>query len=757
MSPIQGPVDSGTLLEGFFGEGNGIALSAFEAGGHWVGKRFLLERLARSSTTILPRKNPADPQCLELYALAFSRPDFHTLREELMAYLGPSYSDFTGRPANLRVEDAIDALVDRCTAGMWFRLRVSPSRLANVAGADRDRWPTNLLLQQWEASGRVRRTDPRGVPWILRDFRFALQARDGAQAESGLADLRRGNLLDAVNILFLEVEMWDSLDRYDALLKHESLNDLLHLDRPTAVTACLLTALYRTYLWPFEECEDALGALERMRLSVLPTYRALFDVTTSVHRADVALIQILAALARGASLEDFDRVVDLGSIPEQRRPYNAKLRALCAGSDVPTFAPALSGVAPILDAPGRLSQGDYEGAFLLAADLPPSVERTWILCQCAEALSDLSVDTLAWDALRDLPAEAREALSNRPAVHKLAQRFGVSLSPPENWIQWFSLLTESVAAAQYLSFARRGQDAWPTTDVLDHPNRTQELQSLIASGPASGCAPAFYAAVPMVVAWMRRHHEYPQSVPAALQLVIARAIVASTQGRSSDLEVLHDLIDSTLESLADEQDYPIAADLAASAIADFGAPDRLDWVLDLADTFIRKTPPRLGMAGAVRVLDEASTRVVACIRNSTPTHWQLLEALHRESSHLEAFERIRPMVPSAENRLDDPLSTLSNVSVAIYTLDQSQAARAKQLLVSRVPNIRVTLLHDYANSVRLSQYARTSDVFVVITRCATHAATGAIQAARGSKPTLTPKGRGAASILRELESHFAVS
>ena len=94
--------------------------------------------------------------------------------------------------------------------------------------------------------------------------------------------------------------------------------------------------------------------------------------------------------------------------------------------------------------------------------------------------------------------------------------------------------------------------------------------------------------------------------------------------------------------------------------------------------------------------------------------------------------------------------------MTIYTLDETQAKHTEAILRTRSPKARVALLHDKVNTPRLSELARNSDYFLVITRCATHAATVAIENARAGKAVIRPAGRGAACILGSLE-RFIVS
>jgi hypothetical protein len=67
----------------------------------------------------------------------------------------------------------------------------------------------------------------------------------------------------------------------------------------------------------------------------------------------------------------------------------------------------------------------------------------------------------------------------------------------------------------------------------------------------------------------------------------------------------------------------------------------------------------------------------------------------------------------------------------------------------------VSLCHDLDASKRLKQLAKQTDVFVMVTASAKHAATSAIEDNRpAGMPLLRPAGKGSASMLRVMREHL---
>ena len=73
------------------------------------------------------------------------------------------------------------------------------------------------------------------------------------------------------------------------------------------------------------------------------------------------------------------------------------------------------------------------------------------------------------------------------------------------------------------------------------------------------------------------------------------------------------------------------------------------------------------------------------------------------------------------------LIDVPSLNVLLYSLDEGVLTRTAALLETLVPGAEVKLSHDHVGNPRLRQHARGSDLIVLATRCAKHAATGFIR------------------------------
>jgi hypothetical protein len=201
------------FLEQFFGTGNQFDLEQIEGGGKFAKIRPWVERLtqAEPQPTVLPRWRTGG---VDWYGIAQSDRQLRRLSEELMAFVGPTYSTFRGQRAQLNLQDSVEAAVYEFTGG------------AAVKFCGRD--PDGRATAVWDALERMRRVSdrrvkrsaeiPRPTGRVLRDFYMALQAGDRLSAEKELQYLLDQHRLDALNLLFLRVQLLAELEQWNELL-----------------------------------------------------------------------------------------------------------------------------------------------------------------------------------------------------------------------------------------------------------------------------------------------------------------------------------------------------------------------------------------------------------------------------------------------------------------------------------------------------------------------------------------------------------
>ena len=284
------PTAADDLLGVFFPESEGLPNAALAP---WI------ERLRSGEATLLPVRSEDD---VRLYAINPSQRAARGFSEELLAAIGPSWSDFTGAPADLdpahRHEAAILAYNKETRGGPSYRLAVHDVK---------ETWAAmQRMTVGWE-----RRPDcleasltPPPLEDLLRDIELALQASALDEAQRLIALLRRRGELSSQNLLFLELRLLAASGAWGEVIQHPLLDDVLSSHRPTGVSSMLFEAVDEWFVDRFVKSSDPEGALQVFGERVADRFRLLFESAGQDLTRSALRVTALAAVTRGASRED---------------------------------------------------------------------------------------------------------------------------------------------------------------------------------------------------------------------------------------------------------------------------------------------------------------------------------------------------------------------------------------------------------------------------------------------------------------------
>lgn len=230
----------------FFGPGNRLRWDAIQAGSLSpdVQQRLgpFLEDFTRNPEVVaLPRVR--DDGRVQWYILCRSSRAARFARDEIRGFLGPTYSDYQGRPTVLDPQDTVEAAVLARYGNNAFRIEVPRRELFDTA---RERLSLLISLRNERPTRYARRI--RAAGRVLREFEYALLAGTGPAAADCIEELRSSGHLSAANLLFLEVRRLAAGGHWDAILALPELEALLAMVRPRRVTEVLVRAVYAARL-----------------------------------------------------------------------------------------------------------------------------------------------------------------------------------------------------------------------------------------------------------------------------------------------------------------------------------------------------------------------------------------------------------------------------------------------------------------------------------------------------------------------------
>lgn len=746
-----------TFEEAFFGPGNRLSWDAIQAGSlpRDVQDRLgpFLDDLRRNpEVLVLPRVR--EDGLVQWYVLCSSPRATRIARDEVRAFLGPTYCDCDGRLSRLDSNDSVEASVLARCGNNAFRLDVSERALLDIA---RERLRLLIRLRRERPERHARRL--RAVGRVLREFEYALLARDETAARDLIDELRSSGHLGATNIVFLEVRRLAAGGHADAILALPELDALLAMPRPRRVTEALIGAVYGSRLQEFEEGQRAAAALDRFRLEILPRFRDLYRSSASLSGYEVDVSFMLAALA---------------SVPARRDAAEAIPAGYPSGSSQRAYLSALAelGGAPVLQAEtnslaeARAAFGDanIDRAYRLAIALPRSFERAAIVLRCARDMGTLSAAEVALESVENLSADDRSRLDQNAVLGGIVDSLrqlsaagvpgpstpSVVVELPTTWAMWLTRLTAPEPWPTAVSVAEIAAREWSVDSFVSDSSAVQEVADLLLRDRSRWGQEALRDALPYFLGFCLRGGAEPRlkGVYESLFFVIA----VDDQVSLPQVSALLKVVDVRLQLGVATVDYRELLGQLSLAINAVDTPSVATLALEAIEVVVNAACP------APSERQEFVVAVAAVFqrwyRRVDKADVVLLRHLAEELGVADAVTKPELAVDESQPRSE--WDALDGKKVALYSLQESALRRAALVVRELCPGARVSTFHDHVGgSPALRTASATADVFVLATAAAKHAATTFIEAHRPSgSTTLYARGQGSASLVGALRERL---
>jgi hypothetical protein len=704
-----------------------------------------------AQATLLPCQR--SPDRVDWYAVAFDDRQFRTLREELIAFVGPSYSRFRGEAAGLSPSDPVEIAIRRL-AGNRVSLVAAPKGEAAQGAVWR------ALERMRELRNRKQHRNPEvadPLDLVLRQFYLSLRTGSRTKAEERLRLLRDRYAFGTWNLLFLRVQMLYDLGRWGELLDLPQLPDLLRIRRPLAVTEALITAVYHRHLEHFEQRDDPRGAAAFFADEVYPRYPGLYSFRTGLQSPEASKSFMLLAVAQEEpDLDLRDRILSESRLPPSEQRYLDHLGRLAPASQVQK-----SSLDPISFAAQAWRAGRYDEAYQAAIAAPVSVERAQVLLQCAYELPALEVRRAAIGAVGDLEESERASLLDRRWAYEIwldVSSAGEETSLPAGWVEWLERVDEGWQSSEAVSTAREGAAQWDPRELLARDEVALLADSLIEARDA-GAENTLQHALPHLLSFFQDDPDWPRRDFLPVYDSLTFLLAATDTGGQDELSLFNDLMEATLRLGATESRYAELTGWAMELWQRFEAMRNFDWALDLLDILAGYPAPAKEMRD--RILNSVAGSIhqfLAQGRRLQPQQRMLFERYCRAFGQQELCEFVEDEESRSgadDGETDDPLRLLAGQNVSIYTLTERAGERVSAILLDECPEVTVQVLSDKVCTDRLKAAAQSSDIFVLAIASAKHAASDCVHDNRSDVSSiLYPTGKGSSSMLTAIVSYL---
>lgn len=732
------------FAESFFGAGNRLRWADIEDGSLPEAAlnrlRPWLEDLRRAADPLmLPRVY--EDGTVEWWGIAATPASLRVLREEILGFLGPSYTDFTGHPAILDVADPVAAAVQERYGARCICVRIPSGPVDKV----RER----LLL--WRD---VRRRRPhreaivaRPMGRVLREFEDALRVGQSEAAAACINELQGLGRLDAQNGHFLDILRLESASAWQEILSLGALPSLLGIRRPRRVTQALIRAVYVAELSEYEREGRPEAARERFVHDVMPAYGELFSSRAHMSAPEVGkCFLLLAATATPPRTQTRDDILAAWPVDAADRRYVEQLARLVVDEDA----------RPHVDAADAWLHGDVDRAFDLACNAPPDGSRLRIALLCASSLSTTESARFALHAFEQVSEVDREQVMRNALLRGIVKDLRTDSVPgaapealvPEGWLQWAEALHGNIEWPHARRVAEQGVQEWSTEDFCADHDAAQTLADVLTRSLPEWATIVLRDSMPYLVAAFVDGEAQAALCP--VYDAIAYSVLTDPQPGTMSLFTLAEVLGAWLPSGMSSREYGDLLQGVGVLCETLDSPAMLDGALEVLDTLASHPCP-----------DSSA-------RDGVWAH--VVDILIRRRRHADSARRAMFMaicedigqpcpsdlrIEEVSNEEDALPEWLAGKQVALYSLNSGALRRVARSLDAMCPTVQVQTFDDkVGGSPSLLRAARTADLFVVATAKATHAATGFIDAKRRrDAATIRPSGKGSTSMLDVIRRH----
>lgn len=732
-------VPESTWLERFFSEPNAMlweALCARLAAPAW------LEQVvpwidffshSKAKVIVLPVFD-LDGPCM-WYAAATEPNAAAALAEELMAFVGPSYSDFRGQPHPCDLGNTIEEALRERFGQFVYRI------IPHTKGARQDvvravALYLGLLRRRPDAPDRTQQ--PFGK--LRADFDRALLAGNEESAGRLLEALCDTGRVNAEQRKYLEIRLLAGLHRKQELAHNSSLlKAVMDLSLPPQTVVDLVDALYSTFIADIEN-DSTVNVAAAFERHIGKHFGALFKERKGVRQANVLKAFFLYEATR--KFPDLVRcAATIAAFPDD--PAGRALLQQWSNQllSQPESAPTAD---PLQAARLAVADENYDIAASLYMHVLPDLRGYTGLLRCAVELSSPALTAQVLKLFDGAPAALLASLGDREQ-ERLARLRGpliqaVPTASANDWLEW----SHGVAGHRYggaaLALLEESAVRWPIEDYLREPGKCAELATIVGNADSDAGA-VFRDAFPQFVEFFVDRSSRPVRGFVPLYGMLVKMVAWNGGASADELELVASLVQTMVSVGPDSEAYADLLDDLGAILTANRAANNIDWALNMSEILAIQSAPDL--EARLRFFVAAFDLIRANGHRMSPVQRSVLQLLAKDYGCEDLLAGL-PELPMKERTEAAAYAGL----IAIYTLTETAGQRARDVLRTMLPLAQVEVNGDSVATDRLRHLSAKADVFVFAWRSSKHQAYFCIKEFRGTRPLHMPAGKGSATILQ---------
>lgn len=698
--------------------------------------------LVRPWLSLLERNDPAIPIVLPIfdfsgvshwYAMACDARRSAQLAQELNSFVGPSYTNFDGKEASPLLGDSIDKAVHGRFEGHIYRfsaLGVDESLSAQRALSTY----CALLSRRPPIPNRILRP----IGQIRSDFDRALALGDVDHADRLIEEFSQSGRISAEQRQFLLIRRHAGLGEWGAIGNDSSLiRSVAELSLPPQTLLDVVEALYRCHIESIEATAAAHDVVATFKQRIGDPYPDLFREQRGIRGPRFLRAFILSECSQ--KHPDSERYQHfLRQYPSQDQGLElverwiASIRTTSQGVEVTIDA--------LLDKTHQAwLDENYEKAIeILGLALPDSRALEWLIRYATKSAEPvLGQLALKYINLADVTdAFNLEAIGN---LRALAENVHADLPPEASWLAWVSwVCASSPTHDDALNTLNEALPRWTVEDYRQSPSDVDAISRAIGNADDKELS-VLRVAYPKMYLFFADGEGLPDRIFMPIYAVLLKLIACQDGLSSEDLELANSLAAAMFEAGVSKKEYEeLILDLE-DLVDTNSSFNHLGWILDTAELISLNSAP--DQESKTRFLSKAVSEALKHTHRLTYPIRVGLRMLAKDFGCEDLLSELANETPESQ-----PINDFDGV-IGIYSLMDSAAQRAKQILEQTYPSATVELNNDHVATDRLRALVQRAAVMVFAWKSSKHQAYYAAKEARKPRDLCMARGKGTTSIV----------
>ena len=670
-------------------------------------QEMLSPALSGSLPLILPRLDVN--QQLSFYLVGNGVEQLNELRGIITAYVGKTYITLD-QVVHHKSSDPLEIIVLKHFTDGFLRLHIHKSINNNKRVIYWIIAKLNKIIRQIHERPKVLSTVKRPTGRILRDYFIAYNHHDYDSMVCFYEELENNQLLSKRNLISLELQALSAGNRWNALLGHPRLPDILAGQIPRRIVMLVLRALHISSLDPENLQKYKIDDVRKKYVQLDTLFFRTPDIPKSIDYNNEWKCWAIGAAAFG-----YSHVLDV--LPDSiEAAWKHELAKWASINVQQKHSPNL--------------EQSIDSLLLMPASLETAVE---LLKESITANIEEGMKIYNW--LDDLPDSIKSEVLKIDIIHQiwsgLENKHGDTYLI-SSWPALFTYLSAGAECPDLIKTVVDQSDYWISDDWDEEP-----LLDYISG--QNNDDPTLRNVLPILLSWLNRN-ELTLSVDSIEQILtnLATDSYISTQ----DLYLSIDLMALLIESPHTKSNYETAIDVFELCWDKIKSHGSVDAGLEVIDFLI----------DAPCANPDHRLRLWLLLQEFLIKDWLRLDnrqklSIEQFSEELTGATDHLPIEKSAE--IDAEYETTINLTgkkLAIYTLTEGSGRRAKSILEKMYSGFNISLNHDKTATSALKNLAKSVDYFIFSSRSAAHQAFYPVTTIRSD--IIYPSGKGSSSIIQ---------